>query len=78
MLLLDSQPRPGEREIVYEIPDRGEQISVSVPAKAHTAGTAAKNKRDNAANEQVLNGDETLLDIFAECTAEHSAIEDKR
>ena len=63
--LLDSQPRPGEREIVYEIPDRGEQISVSVPAKAHTAGTAAKNKRDNAANEQVLNGDETLLDTPA-------------
>ena len=63
--LLDSQPRPGEREIVYEIPDRGEQISVSVPAKAHTAGTAAKNKRDNATNEQVLNGDETLLDTPA-------------
>lgn len=63
--LLDSQPRPGEREIVYEIPDRGEQISVSVPAKAHTAGTAAKNKRDKAATEQVLNGDETLLDTPA-------------
>ena len=63
--LLDSQPRPGEREIVYEIPDRGEQVSVSVPAKAHTAGTAAKNKRDKAATEQVLNGDETLLDTPA-------------
>ena len=63
--LLDSQPRPGEREIVYEIPDRGEQISVSVPAKAHTAGTAAKNKRASQANEQVLNGDETLLDTPA-------------
>ena len=63
--LLDSQPRPGEREIVYEIPDRGEQISVSVPVKAHTAGTAAKNKRNNQASEQVLNGDETLLDTPA-------------
>ena len=63
--LLDSQPRPGEREIVYEIPDRGEQISVSVPAKAHTAGTAAKNKRASQASEQVLNGDETLLDTPA-------------
>ena len=63
--LLDSQPRPGEREIVYEIPDRGEQISVSVPAKAHTAGTAAKNKRNSQASEQVLNSDETLLDTPA-------------
>ena len=71
--LLDSQPRPGEREIVYEIPERGEQVSVSVPAKAQAAGTAAKNKRDNAANEQVLNGDETLLDTPAAIRARRKA-----
>ena len=59
--LLDSQPRPGEREIVYEIPERGEQVSVSVPAKAHSAGAAAKNKA-SISEEASLSADETLLD----------------
>lgn len=32
--VLDSEPRPNDREIVYDIPARGERLSVQIPASA--------------------------------------------
>ena len=32
--VLDTEPRPNDREIVYEIPARGERLSVQIPAAA--------------------------------------------
>lgn len=37
--VLDTEPRPADREIVYDIPARGERLSVQIPAAAQKTST---------------------------------------
>ena len=59
--VLDTEPRQTDREIVYDIPARGEKLSVQIPA-------AAQKKPALAQAESQANGTHTNLSVSASDT----------